>query len=287
MTRTTPDHGPDDPIVGLLRRAGCVFAEEEAALLREQATGATELDELCARRAAGEPLEHLLGWVRFGDLRLCVGPGVFVPRQRSLLLARTAVAAARARPSPLVLEAFCGVAPIAASVAAAVPGVGLHVVDTDDTALGFARRNLPDGTGIHRGAGLDALPAALRGRLDVIAAVPPYVPDSALGLLAPEARDHEPHRALLGGPDGLDHITVLIADARTWLTVGGELLIEMNTAQAEQVVRGGGATHESDIILGGDGQTVVMCIRRPEPPRSPARPVAVRPLPGTVRRSPS
>ncbi|MFT4395922.1 SAM-dependent methyltransferase [Gordonia lacunae] len=262
MTRTTPDHGSDDPVVGLLRRAGCVFAEEEAALLRDQATGATELDELCARRAAGEPLEHLLGWVRFGDLRLRVGPGVFVPRQRSLLLARTAVAAARRRRSPLVLEAFCGVAPIAATVAAAVPDVGLRVVDTDDTALGFARRNLPHGTGIHLGAGLDPLPDDLRGRLDVIAAVPPYVPDEALGLLAPEARDHEPHRALLGGPDGLDHITALISGAREWLVVGGELLIEMNAAQAEQVVRGGGAPAGSDIILGDDGQTAVACFRR-------------------------
>ncbi|MFE0749445.1 N5-glutamine methyltransferase family protein [Gordonia sp. NPDC058843] len=261
MTRNTPDDATDDPIAGLLRRAGCVFAVEEAALLREHATGATELDQLVARRAAGEPVEHLVGCVRFGDLRLAVGPGVFVPRQRSLLLARTAIAATRARRSPAVLEAFCGVAPIAASVAAAVSDVDLHVVDADDTALDLARRNLPDGTGIHLGTGLDPLP---RHRLfDVIAAVPPYVPDSAFDLLTSEARHHEPRSALLGGPDGLDHIKALVVAAQEWLAVGGELLIEMNTAQAEQVVRGGGPPHyESDVVVGDDGQTAVACFRR-------------------------
>lgn len=255
---------PDDPVVTFLRHAGCVFAEEEAAILREHAHDATELDDLCARRAAGQPLEHLVGWVRFGDLRLAVGPGVFVPRQRSLLLARTAVAAVRARRSPLVLEAYCGVAPIAASVAAAVPGVALHIVDADNTALGFARRNLPGGTGIHLGTGLGALPAGSRGRIDVIAAVPPYVPESGLVLLPPEARDHEPPRALLGGPDGLVHITALISDAREWLAVGGELLIEMNTAQYDLIVRDGrvGASLECELVPGDDGQTAVARLRR-------------------------
>ncbi|WP_238421227.1 SAM-dependent methyltransferase [Gordonia sp. 'Campus'] len=255
---------PDDPVVALLRGAGCVFAEQEAAILREHARDATELDDLCARRASGQPLEHLVGWVQFGNLRLSVGPGVFVPRQRSLLLARTAVAAARARVSPLVLEAFCGVAPIAASVANAVPGVGLHVVDADDTALAFARRNLPGGSGIHLGAGLGPLPTHLRGRVDVIAAVPPYVPDSARGLLAPEARDHEPPRALLGGPDGLDHVTALISAAREWLAVGGELLVEMNTAQYDLIVRDGraGPSYECSAVSGDDGQTAVARLRR-------------------------
>lgn len=264
MTRPTGDDAPDDPIVRLLRRAGCVFADDEAALLREHAADATELDTLCARRVAGVPIEHLVGWVQFGELRLSVGPGVFVPRQRSLLLARTAIAAAGARRSPTVLEAFCGVAPIAASVAAAVPGVELHVVDADDTALGFARRNLPGGTGIHLGAGLVPLPAALRGRLDVIAAVPPYVPESALGLLAPEARDHEPRGALLGGPDGLDHITALIADAGRWLAVGGELLIEMNIAQYDLVAVAptARAHYECEVVPGDDGQTAVARLRR-------------------------
>lgn len=264
MTRNTSDHGTDDPVVGVLRRAGCVFAEEEAAVLREHAAGAAELDELSARRAAGEPLEHLVGWVRFGDLRLRVGPGVFVPRQRSLLLARIAVAAVRARRSPLVLEAFCGVAPIAATVAAAGLDARLHVIDIDPAALACARQNLPRGSGVHLGDGLSPLPPGLRGHVDVIAAVPPYVPDASVGFLPHEACDHEPRNALVGGPDGLDHILELIRAAPDWLCVGGELLIEMNKAQYGPVVREGrtGAPYDCDVVSGDDGQTAVARLRR-------------------------
>ncbi|QMU23417.1 methyltransferase [Gordonia rubripertincta] len=254
----------EDPLAGALRRAGCVFAEDEAELLRRHATGPDELDDLCARRIAGEPLEHLLGWVQFGDLRLSVGSGVFVPRQRSLLLAREAVEAAKRRREAVVLEAFCGVAPIAAAVAAAVDDAQVHAADVAADALVHARRNLPVDAQIHHGIGFDALPEPLRGRVDVIAAVPPYVPDHAFGLLAPEARDHEPRRALTGGVHGLDHVDTLIAGAQTWLSGDGVLLIEMNVGQFDEVA----ARDEHrgalglDAVAGDDGQTVVARLRR-------------------------
>ena len=73
-------------LVSRLRAAGCVFAEEEAALLAEAAGGAAELEALVVRREAGEPVEQLAGWVEFCGLRLVVAPGVFVPRQRTALL---------------------------------------------------------------------------------------------------------------------------------------------------------------------------------------------------------
>ena len=76
---------PSDPVVERLRAAGVVFAEEEAVLLRE---AAGDLDDLVARRAAGEPLEPLLGWAAFDGLRVPVDPHVFVPRRRTELLAR-------------------------------------------------------------------------------------------------------------------------------------------------------------------------------------------------------
>lgn len=253
----------DDPLVGALRRAGCVFAEDEAALLREHASNAIELDALGARRVSGEPLEHIVGWVQFGDLRLSVGPGVFVPRKRSLLLAEQAVGVVAGFADPVVLEAFCGVAPIASTIAAAFPRVRLHAADVDETALEHARRNLPVHAHVHRGAGLDAVCADLRGRVDVIAAVPQYVPDDAFGLLAPEARDHEPRRALTGGADGLDQVADLIGDAREWLSASGVLLVEMNGAQFEALTARGrvpGDLH-ADPIPGGDGQTVVARLR--------------------------
>ncbi|RZT84131.1 putative protein-(glutamine-N5) methyltransferase [Pseudonocardia sediminis] len=80
------------PVVARLRAAGCVFAEDEAALLLEAAADEAALDSLVARRVEGLPLEHLLGWAEFGGLRIDVAPGVFVPRRRTEALVHEAVA---------------------------------------------------------------------------------------------------------------------------------------------------------------------------------------------------
>ena len=135
-----------DRLVRRLRAAGCVFAEEEAALLAEAATSADELEALAARRAAGEPLEQLLGWVEFCGLRLAVAPGVFVPRQRTALLVDEVVALVR--PGSVVVDLGCGVGAIAAAVLARVPGVEVYAVDVDPAAVACARRNLPAGAGL-------------------------------------------------------------------------------------------------------------------------------------------
>ena len=82
---------PPDPLVDRLRAAGCVFAEDEARLLRTAADSPAELDALVARRVEGAPLEALLGWAEFCGLRIAVDPGVFVPRQRTAFLVAQAV----------------------------------------------------------------------------------------------------------------------------------------------------------------------------------------------------
>ncbi|MGV9857659.1 N5-glutamine methyltransferase family protein [Gordonia sp. NPDC003425] len=245
-----------------LRAGGCVFAEEEAHILADAASDPAHLDTLVTRRLAGEPLEHLVGAVRFGDLTLSVGPGVFIPRQRSLLLAQATLDAARGFAEPVVVEAFCGVAPIAATVRHRLPHADLHVTDLDPLALGHARRNLGGQASYHAGPGLRALPDALRGMVSVIAAVPPYVPDSALYLLPHEAH-HEPRRALLGGPDGLDHIRTLISEAPEFLAGRGTLLVEMNRTQADAVLGGIGPVWASaGRLIGDDGQNAVLRLVR-------------------------
>lgn len=225
----------EDGVVAQLRAAGCVFAEEEATILREAAADDADLTRLVARRVAGEPIEHLVGWVEFAGRRLAVGPGVFVPRRRSELLAAVAVGAAASRQRPVMVEPYCGAAPLASTVGAWMPTARVYATDIDDVALRCARRNLGADAGVLRGSGLAGLPAALRGRVDVIAAVPPYVPDAALALLPHEAADHEPRRALLAGADGLNHIGTLIAQAPGWLAADGVLAIEMNEEQAQMV----------------------------------------------------
>src|SRR3978361_1129635 len=111
-------------IVRRLRAAGCVFAEDEAALLIAEAESPEELDAMVDRRVAGEPLEHLLGWAEFCGLRVAVGPGVSLPRRRTELLVR--LAARVLRPGDVVVELCCGAAAVATALATAVPGLLVH-----------------------------------------------------------------------------------------------------------------------------------------------------------------
>jgi release factor glutamine methyltransferase len=226
-----------DPVPGLaaiaatLRAAGCVFAEEEALLLAESARTPRELRAMTAQRAAGLPLEHVVGWAGFCELRIAVGPGVFVPRRRSELLARQT--AALTPPGSIVVDLACGSGALGLAIAALVPDTDLHACDIDPVAVACARRNVePAGGHVYAGDLYEPLPAALRGRVTAIAANLPYVPTGQLALMPAEARDHEPVVALDGGPDGLDVLRRAAAGAGDWLRPGGHLLIETSLAQA-------------------------------------------------------
>lgn len=225
----------DPPVVARLRAAGCVWAEDEAAALEEAAATPLELEALVARRVAGEPLETVLGWVEFLGRRLVVAPGVFVPRRRTELLARLALAqvAARRRPDglpPVVVEMCCGVAPVAACFDRR--GAEVHAADVSPAALACARANA-SAADLHLGDLYDALPDRLLGRIDVVAANAPYVPSDRIATMPHEARDHEPVVALDGGSDGADLHRRIAAGATDWLARGGVLLVETSLAQAD------------------------------------------------------
>lgn len=234
---------PDAALVDRLRRAGCVFAEEEAVLLVEAADGdGAALERMVVRRTGGVPLEHVLGSLRFAGVRLAVDDGVFVPRRRTEVLVREAVAHLRAvgasrRPAVLV-ELCCGCAPVAAAVAAGLrprsgsAGLTVHAVDVDPRAVACARRNLRGRGEVHVGD-LDApLPRDLAGRVDVLVANAPYVPTDAIALMPVEARDHEPRVALDGGPDGLDLARRVVDAAPLWLRPGALVVVETSDRQA-------------------------------------------------------
>jgi release factor glutamine methyltransferase len=221
-------------LIARLRAVGCVFAEEEAELLVQAAAAGTpgELDALIARRVAGEPLEQVLGWAEFCGLRFVVEPGVFVPRQRTRLLVREAVALAS--PGAVVLDLCCGTGAVGAAVAAAIGDVELHAADIDPAAVRCARRNVAGA--VYEGDLFAALPDALRRRVDVLVANAPYVPTEAITLMPPEARDHEARAALDGGADGLDVHRRVAAGAPDWLAPGGALLIETSGRQAAETL---------------------------------------------------
>jgi release factor glutamine methyltransferase len=195
-----------------------VFAEDEARLLVSAARTPAELDAMVERRASGLPLEHVLGWAEFCGLRIAVDPGVFVPRRRSEFLARQAIALAPARSAAVVVELCCGAGAVSAALAVALDRPEVHAVDIDPAAVRCARRNLTAAGGrVYQGDLYAPLPAALRGRVDVLVANAPYVPTGEIGLQPAEARLHEPRVALDGGADGLDVLRRVIAGAPPWL----------------------------------------------------------------------
>ena len=162
-----------------------------------------ELHLLVGRSAAGTPLEHILGWVRFRDLRLSVAPGVFVPRSRSEFHVEQALALTE--PGAVVLDLCCGTGALGTVVATERRGVELHAADIDAAGVRCARHNLaPLGGQVHRGDLFDPLPESLWGRVDVLVANAPHVPTGEITLPPSEARDHEPRISLDGGSDGLD-----------------------------------------------------------------------------------
>ncbi len=218
-----------------LRAAGCVFAEDEARLLHEAAATTVRLDELVTARVAGEPLEHLLGWVEFGGRRMVIEAGVFVPRRRTEFLVEQAVGLAGA--GDVVVDLCCGSGALGAALAARVEGIELHAADLDPAAVGCARRTIAAVGGVaYVGDLFEPLPPGLRGRVRVLMANVPYVPTSAIPLMPSEARDHEPRVALDGGSDGLQVMRRMVSDARSWLAPGGSVLVEVSERQAPLVV---------------------------------------------------
>ena len=229
---------PDRPaaLAAELRAAGCVFAEDEAALLLASTDDPAQLAGLTARRVAGEPLEQVLGWASFRGLRIAVVPGVFVPRRRSELLVREGLRLLSRRPADaepaVVLELCCGVAAVAAALVVDRPDAVFHVADIDPVAVACASRNLPPRTPTYCGDLFDPLPDRLRGRLDLVVANAPYVPTDEIALMPAEARLHEPATALDGGADGVAVHRRIAAEVGGWLAPGGSVLIETSVRQA-------------------------------------------------------
>jgi release factor glutamine methyltransferase len=188
---------------------------------------------LVARRARREPLQHLTGTAHFRHVELLVGPGVFVPRPETELLAGWAVAQASALADPVVVDLCTGSGAIAKAIADEVPAARVHAVELDADAHSWAERNLA-GTGVdlRRGDMAEAF-EDLAGTVDVLTCNPPYIPLDAWESVAPEARDHDPELALWSGADGLEAMRVLEQRAARLLRPGGVVGAEHADQQGE------------------------------------------------------
>ncbi len=258
---------PHAAVVGRLRAAGCVFAEDEADVLFAAAQTPVELGAMVARRAAGLPLEQVVGWAEFCGLRIAVEPEVFVPRRRTEFLVACAAALLDAT-HPVVIDLCCGSGALGLALSAVLGGAGaglveLHASDIHPAAVRCARRNVGASGAVYEGDLFDPLPVSLRGRVDVLLANVPYVPTDAIGLLPSEARDHEPRVTLDGGMDGQDVMRRVLADAPQWLAPGGHVVIESTERQVAQALEA--ATRAGlipQVARSGDlGATVIIGIQ--------------------------
>ena len=143
-----------DEAVLALRAAGCVHAEDEAALIWETYDDASSRASAVADRASGRPLEQVVGWAEFGPVRVALAPGVFVPRRRAEAILAPAVAL---KPDArIVVDLGCGAGALAASLAVLLPAAEVHGVDIDEAALECARRT--GGFHVHHGSWWSGLP---------------------------------------------------------------------------------------------------------------------------------
>jgi release factor glutamine methyltransferase len=195
---------------------------------------AARLDALVARRAAREPLQHLLTSAVLGPVSVAVGPGVFVPRPETEMLLTEGVAALRGIAEPRAVDLCTGSGALALALATARPDAEVHAVELDEGALAWARRNLAGSSVRLTGADVtdgDTL-ALLEGTVDVVVANPPYVPEGTD--VGPEV-DHDPHEAVFGGPDGLAVIRPLATTAARLLRDGGRVAVEHDESHAPAV----------------------------------------------------
>ncbi|MCY1158337.1 MAG: prmC [Citricoccus sp.] len=206
------------------------------------AVQAVDLRRLVISRSTRTPLQYLTGTAPFRSVDLQVGPGVFLPRPETELVAGRAIEAladaVRVRGAGDVtgVDLCTGSGAIAAAMADEVPGARLHAVEADPEAAWWAAANLgPRGVDLHLDDAATAL-SALDGRVDVVVSNPPYVPDGRIPEQAEARRD--PERALYGGgTDGMRMPTVIAATAARLLRPGGVLVMEHDDTQKAAMAR--------------------------------------------------
>ena len=229
---------------------------------RMDSTERTAYERLLTRRMARVPLQHLVGTAPFRNLELAVGPGVFIPRPETELVAQAGIDALRALPSGerRAVDLCTGSGAVAFALATEAAPAQVTAVELDDAAIAWTRRNADAlreeiasaGSRVDvvqadaRTCAGDAGPlAALRGQVAVVTMNPPYVPSGA-SVRDPEVRDHDPAVALYGGPDGLDVIRGALDTAALLLQPGGLLVIEHSDEQGDEAEEGVPALLASD-----------------------------------------
>jgi release factor glutamine methyltransferase len=215
-----------------------------------------QIDELMARRRAGEPLQYVLGSWSFRGLDLLVDPRVLIPRPETELTAQIAIddlaarGERRGRADPwaatattyVIADLGTGSGALALALASELPDALVWATDRSEAALAVARANLAGAgqpaTRVRLGLGdwFDAIPDELRGGLRLVVTNPPYIAEHEVDALPREVRDHEPRSALVSGPTGLEAISEIVRQAPEWLEPDGSLVCELAPDQGEEAL---------------------------------------------------
>jgi len=244
----------------LLRQGGIDSPDADARLLIAEALdiGRTELiingdraitpdqvkriDAFAQRRLAHEPVARILGAKEFWGLPLQLSAATLVPRPDTETVVELALAMSRAAPhldrrlriadigtgSGAILLALLSELPDAYGLGTDISAAALRTAKSNAARLGFATR-----------ADFVACDytAALAGPFDLIVSNPPYVRSAEIIDLATEVREHDPHRALDGGTDGLDAYRALVPEAARLLAFQGALVVEVGHDQSGDIER--------------------------------------------------
>lgn len=218
------------------------------------ASATSGLEALVARRCAREPLQLLLGTTAFRTLELRCRPGVFVPRPETEVLAGIALElveqARQARQAGaggpvVVVEPCCGTGAVGLAVASETAHAAVTIADRAPAAAALAEENrdvilaagrLRSPVTVRTGPSMDAFDPGDRGRVDVLVANPPYLPESDLTTMEQEVAGHDPHEALFGGPDGHEVVRELLASALEWLAPGGAVVLEIDARRCAETL---------------------------------------------------
>jgi release factor glutamine methyltransferase len=244
------EKGIESPRLNAERLLGDVLGLRriELYLQHDRPLSPEELDgyrEHVRRRAAGEPLQTIIGATEFYSRSFKVESGVFVPRPETEVLVETCVRLLTPPGSrlaaPVAVEIGTGTGVVAISLALELVTLEIYATDIDEAAVRLAAHNaqrhgVTARVHVLHGPLFSPLPGSLAGRCDLVVSNPPYVRRDEIPGLQVEVSGHDPHHALDGGPDGLDVYRALAARLDRWLRPGGLVAVEIGADQGSQVV---------------------------------------------------
>ncbi len=219
-----------------------------------------------SRREKREPVQRILGYAYFRNLRLNLNEQTLIPRPDTESVVDTALERIddRRERSCRVLDIGTGSGVIAISIARERPFCEVHATDISEAALQVARRNAERNEAtvrFHR-ADLTSGLESLNETVDLLVSNPPYVRCGEIPKLLPEVRDWDPHTALDGGPDGLAYYRRIFAETPALLRQGADVILEVGDGQADAVLelgsRAGFTPLGSRLDLAGTSRAVLL-----------------------------